>query len=63
MTPSKTLRLSWSQLRTHDECNQKSFLMRSGKRSKVTDLRNFFHGMVVDRAMRDWLNNPMRTAG
>lgn len=37
--------------------------MRTGKRSKVTDLRNYFHGMVVDRAMRDWLNNPLRRSG
>lgn len=59
----KQLRLSWSQLRNHEECHQKSHLLRSGKKAKLTDIRNYFHGMVVDRAMRDWLNNPMRSTG
>jgi hypothetical protein len=59
----KPLRLSWSQLRNHEECHQKSFLIRGGKRPKVTNIRSYFHGMVVDRVMRDWLNNPLRTSG
>lgn len=59
----KPLRLSWSQLRVHEECTQKSHLMRSGKKAKATNLRNYFHGMVVDKAMRDWLMTPTRTTG
>lgn len=61
--PEKPIRISWSGLRAHADCRQKSYLIRSGKRSKAADLRLFFHGMVVDKAMVDWLLNPNRSAG
>lgn len=50
-------------LRAHEECRQKTALLRSGKRAKSQDLRSYFHGMVVDSIMRAWLDNPGRTAG
>lgn len=56
---TKPLRVSWSAIRTAEECKQKSYLIREGKRSKVTNVRNFFAGMVVDNIMRDWLDNPL----
>lgn len=48
--------VSWSQLRTHEECRQKGVLLRAGKRSPAQDIRGFFHGTVVDVAMRTWLS-------
>jgi hypothetical protein len=59
VTDDGALRLSWSRLRLHDECPAKGDLMRSHK-SPVADIRNFFHGNVVDLAMRRWLaqDNP-----
>lgn len=60
---AKPLRVSWSQIRAHGECKEKSFLLRSGHRSAAKDIRSYFHGMVVDRAMRLWLDDPNRTAG
>jgi hypothetical protein len=48
------LRISWSRLRLHDECPAKGDLMRAHK-SPVQDIRSFFHGNVVDLAMRRWL--------
>lgn len=58
-----TLRISWSGLRTHEECKQKGHLQRLGKRSNLENTRNFFPGTVTDRVVRDWLrddpnNNP-----
>jgi hypothetical protein len=38
----------------HDECPAKGMLMRSSK-SPYTDIRSFYHGNVVDLAMRRWL--------
>ncbi len=55
----KPLRISWSKIRMHEECREKSYLTRQGKRAKVTNIRNFFHGTVVDRIMRLWLDNPL----
>jgi hypothetical protein len=49
------MRLSWSRLRLHGECPAKGALMRSAK-SPYTDIRNYFHGNVVDRLMRYWLD-------
>lgn len=63
MSTPKKLRLSWSQLRNHEECKQKSYLMRSGKKAKTQNIRGYFHGMVVDKIMRDWLGNPLRSPG
>lgn len=48
------LRLSWSRLRTHAECHAKGQLLRDHK-SPTADIRNYFHGNVVDLAMRNWL--------
>jgi hypothetical protein len=48
------LRLSWSRIRNHDECPAKGELMRTSKPA-MQDMRNFFHGNVVDLAMRRWL--------
>lgn len=63
MTTGKPLRISWSQLRNHEECKMKGALLRAGKRSKAQNVRNYFHGTVVDRIMRDWLADPHRTPG
>ncbi len=58
MTPER-LRISWSQLRAHEECRQKAALMREGKRNPAKNLRNYYHGMVVDTVMVRWLKNPI----
>lgn len=34
-------------------------LQRDGKRSKVSNVRHFFHGTVVDHVMRMWLDDPL----
>ncbi len=60
---SKPLRVSWSSIRTHAECKQKSWLIREGKRQKVSNIRNFFAGLVVDRIMRELLDNPLIRSG
>lgn len=54
----KPIRISWSQIRTHAECRQKSYLHRTGHRNPTADKRNMFPGTVCDRVMRDWLNTP-----
>ncbi len=59
----KPLRVSWSSIRTHAECKQKSWLIREGKRAKVSNIRNFFAGMVVDKIMRELLDNPLMRTG
>jgi hypothetical protein len=56
------LRISWSRLRLHDECPAKGDLMRRHK-SPVQDIRSFFHGNVVDLAMRRWLDMEEPPAG
>lgn len=56
---TRPLRISWSSIRSSEECAQKAALQRDGKRSKITNSRNFFHGNVVDRIMREWLDNPL----
>lgn len=58
-----TLRLSWSQLRVHEECKQKGHLSRQRKRATLSDTRNYFPGNVTDRVVRDWLNNGDYTPG
>jgi hypothetical protein len=55
---TKPLRVSWSSLRSHEECHEKGYLKRDGKRAKVTNIRNFYPGSVVDHAMRLWLDLP-----
>lgn len=52
----KELKLSWSQLRYYDECKQKAYLLRTGKRPSDADIRVFFPGTVVDRCMRAYLS-------
>ena len=59
MTAPERLRLSWSMLRTQEECRQKAALMREGKRNPAKNLRNFYHGMVVDAVMVRWLRDPV----
>lgn len=59
----RELSISWSKLRVHEECRQKAHLISAGKRGPATNLRNYFHGMVVDRCMRDWLADPTRRHG
>lgn len=60
---TEPISISWSQLRAHMECRQKAFLLRSGKRNPAGNIRNYFHGMVVDSIMRDWLSDPARRPG
>lgn len=54
MSDDGALRLSWSRLRNHDECPAKGDLLRRHK-SPATNIRDFYHGNVVDLAMRRWL--------
>lgn len=49
------IKVSWTMLQTMELCSHKANLMRTGKKSEVTDIRNFFHGTVCDRVMRSWL--------
>jgi hypothetical protein len=56
------MRLSWSRVRTHQECAAKGALLRQHK-SPVTDVRNFFHGNVVDLLMRRWLSLDVQEPG
>jgi PD-(D/E)XK nuclease superfamily len=58
----KPLRLSWSRIRTHTECRAKGRLMREHKPPNM-DIRGFFHGTVVDRAMRKWLDQEKPEPG
>lgn len=58
-----TLRLSWSALRTHEECHQKGKLERGRKRATLQNTRAFFPGTVVDRVVRDWLQDEHRSKG
>jgi hypothetical protein len=52
-----TLRISWSGLRTHEECRQRGFLTRTQKRAPLANTRNYFAGNVTDRVVREFLNN------
>lgn len=63
MTDYPPVRISWSQLRAHNECKQKAYLRRSGKKNPSSDIRVFFPGTVVDRVMRDWLADEGREPG
>lgn len=58
------VKISWSSLKTHEECRQKSKLMREGKKAKTRDVRNFFPGRVTDRVVRYWLDDdPINNRG
>lgn len=59
----KPLRISWSKIREHEECRQKSYLKATGHKSPVMDVRNFFQGNVVDRCMRNWLDAAEQNPG
>ena len=60
---AEPIRVSWSQIRAHEECKQKAALFRAHKRGPAGNLRGFYHGMVVDSAMREYLDNPQRGPG
>jgi CRISPR/Cas system-associated exonuclease Cas4 (RecB family) len=51
----KPLRISWSRLRASEECPAKGHLLSLGKKAPGSDIRMFFHGIVVDSCMRQWL--------
>jgi len=52
-----TLYLSWSALRTHDTCKERSFHVREGRKAAIQDSRGFFPGTVTDRVVRDLLDS------
>lgn len=58
VTKPEPFRVSWSSLQYWEMCHQKGWLMSQRKASPVKDGRNFFHGTVVDRIMRNWLEDP-----
>jgi PD-(D/E)XK nuclease superfamily len=49
------LKLSWSRIRSHEECPAQGHLLATGQKSPVADIRGYYHGIVVDSCMRDWL--------
>lgn len=59
----KPLRLSWTRLRSHLECPAKGQLIAEGHKAKASDVRMFFHGTVVDSAMRQWLSQDKPEPG
>jgi hypothetical protein len=54
---SRELSVSWSRIRTHEDCKQRAWLAAQGKRASAPDIRMYFHGTVVDRCMRQWLDS------
>lgn len=50
------IRISWSSLRTHAECKQRSYLARRHNLATIDNKRNFLPGSVTDRVVRKWLN-------
>lgn len=63
MSDTKPLSMSWTALRIHEECRHKGMLKRSGVRSPMQDVRNYFHGTVADKIVREWLEDPERQLG
>jgi hypothetical protein len=59
----KPLRISWSRLRAHSECPAKGQLLATGHKAKGADIRNYFHGTVVDSCMRQWLKQDKPEPG
>jgi hypothetical protein len=57
-TPEQPFRVSWSSLLNWEMCKQKGWQMSQRRSSPLKDSRNFFHGTVVDRIMRNWLADP-----
>lgn len=49
--------LSWSALKTWEECHQREALLRGKKRPEGTDIRNYVHGTIADRVVRKWLDD------
>jgi hypothetical protein len=56
-------RLSWSKLKTLEECRAKGWLYSQGKFEALRDNRPFFPGTVLDRAMRMWLEQESPQSG
>lgn len=54
--PDREVKISWSRMRDAEECTEKAWLLSQGKKSPVTDVRNFYRGNVVDLCMRTWLD-------
>jgi CRISPR/Cas system-associated exonuclease Cas4 (RecB family) len=50
------LKISWSGIRTYEECKQKRHLQMQRKELKTANQRVFFPGTVTDRVVRDYLN-------
>lgn len=63
MDDAKPLRISWSRLRSSEECPAKGELLAQGKKGKGSDIRMFFHGIVVDSLMRQWLSQDSPEKG
>ncbi len=63
MTEARPLRISWSRLRSHAECPAKGQLIADGHKSRVADVRMYFHGTVVDSCMRQWLSQESPEKG
>ena len=57
------IQISWSQIRSASECKQKAYLYRTTAKDPNQNIRVFFPGTVVDRVMRDWLNDENRQRG
>lgn len=57
------LRVSWSQVRTAEECRQKAHLSRTGRKQGHMDVRNFFPGNVTDRVVRYYLEGNDHSPG
>lgn len=49
------VKVSWSKIRTHEECREKAQHIANGLKSTVSDTTMFVHGNVVDLLMRRWL--------
>lgn len=50
-----TVRVSWSSIRTHEECKQRSHLARAKHLAILDNKRGYFPGSVSDRVVRNWL--------
>lgn len=59
-----TLYISWSTIRTYEQCKQRGMLTRAHKRADLADQRIYFPGTVTDRVVRDWLmGDPYKNPG
>lgn len=52
------LAISWSSLRSYEECNHRHLRRSQGKATSAIDGRIFLPGTVADRVMREWLETP-----